>query len=64
MKKKYQSEQLMVCHEEARALYEIGAIDAARMKEFDEMCLASEPTPKTSGVPQHPTPAYTHPRRI
>ena len=46
MEKKYQSEQLMVCHMEAESLYKIGAIDAARMREYDEGCLV--PQEKTS----------------
>ena len=51
MEKKYQSEQLMVCHMEAEAMYKIGAIDAARMREYDEGCLvpqekASKKAPK------------------
>jgi hypothetical protein len=31
MKQKYQSEQLMVVHESARDLYEIGLIDTDKM---------------------------------
>ena len=51
MEKKYQSEQLMVCHMEAEALCKIDAIDAARMREYDEGCLvpqekASKKAPK------------------
>ena len=64
MKKKYQSEQLMVCHEEAQALYEIGAIDVTRMREFDEMCLVPDLTQKSSGAQQSPVPAYTIPRQV
>jgi DNA-binding transcriptional regulator YiaG len=45
MKKKYQSELLMVCHQEAEAMYKIGAIDDAEMREFDEGCLVHEPAP-------------------
>jgi DNA-binding transcriptional regulator YiaG len=61
MKERYQSEQLMVCHQEAQALFEIGAIDADRMKEFDEMCLVPEAkaTPSTHKIP---TPAFTSSR--
>jgi hypothetical protein len=46
MKKKYQSEQLMVCHESAQALYEIGAITEVEMRQFDEDCLVPEPAAK------------------
>jgi DNA-binding transcriptional regulator YiaG len=66
MNKKYQSEQLMVCHETAQALHEIGAITDAEMKEYDDDCLVHEPaSPSTdSGSPkQSPSPAYAHPRR-
>jgi DNA-binding transcriptional regulator YiaG len=63
MKKKYQSEILMVCHQEAEALYEIGAIDAARMKEFDEMCLSSEPDVKAGNIQRPSTPAFANPRQ-
>jgi putative transcriptional regulator len=37
--KKYKSELLMVNHQTAEALYKIGAIDDAKMREFDEDCL-------------------------
>ncbi|MDR3161973.1 MAG: XRE family transcriptional regulator [Spirochaetaceae bacterium] len=47
MKKKYQSEQLMVIHDMAKSLYKIGAIDDAKMREFDTDCLVS--TPGTAG---------------
>jgi DNA-binding transcriptional regulator YiaG len=62
MEKKYQSEQLMVCHMEAEALYKIGAIDAARMREYDEGCLvpqenASMKAPKAFEVADHPATA-------
>ena len=42
MENKYKSEQLMVCHESAMALYEIGAIDSEKMREFDKACLIYE----------------------
>jgi DNA-binding transcriptional regulator YiaG len=43
MKKKYQSEQLMVIHDMAKSLYKIGAIDNEKMREFDADCLVSTP---------------------
>jgi DNA-binding transcriptional regulator YiaG len=46
MKKKYQSEQLMVIHDMAKSLYKIGAIDEVKMREFDTDCLVS--TSKTA----------------
>jgi DNA-binding transcriptional regulator YiaG len=63
MKRKYQSEQLMVCHEEAKALHDIGAITDARMREFDEMCLTPEPTPKVPIAQQRSASAYTASRK-
>jgi DNA-binding transcriptional regulator YiaG len=58
MKKKYQSDQLMVCHQDAEALYQIGAITEAQMQEFDQECLIPEPAPKTGTVRKAPAPAY------
>ncbi|GHV76315.1 hypothetical protein AGMMS49942_11360 [Spirochaetia bacterium] len=48
MKNKYQSEQLMVLHETGRALYEIGAITAAEMQEYDKDCLVPVKKPARS----------------
>jgi hypothetical protein len=39
MKKVYESEQLMVLHQSAQDLFELGIIDAADMRDFDECCL-------------------------
>jgi hypothetical protein len=39
MNKKYQSEALMVSHQAAQNLFELGMIDAAEMREFDKDCL-------------------------
>jgi DNA-binding transcriptional regulator YiaG len=44
MKQKYQSKILGSIHEFAQDLYEVGAIDEKRMKEYDEACLVSEKT--------------------
>jgi DNA-binding transcriptional regulator YiaG len=43
--KKYQSEILMVIHQDAEGMYELGIIDDVKMGEFDEMCLIPEPEP-------------------
>jgi DNA-binding transcriptional regulator YiaG len=43
MTKKYQSEQLMICHQDTEALYRTGAISEAEMREFDKECLVREP---------------------
>jgi DNA-binding transcriptional regulator YiaG len=48
MKKKYQSEQLMVIHQSAQDLFELGIIDSAKMREFDEDCLVPEQRTKTA----------------
>jgi DNA-binding transcriptional regulator YiaG len=66
MKKKYQSEQLMICHQDAEALYRIGAISEAEMREFDKDCLAQDPkAPKKPHVEiqQAHIAAYTFPRK-
>jgi hypothetical protein len=39
MNKRYQSEALMVSHQSAQDLFELGIIDEFRMREFDELCL-------------------------
>ena len=44
MRKRYKSEILQIVHEDAVGNFEIGAIDAEKMKEFDEMCLEKEMT--------------------
>ncbi|MDR1247925.1 MAG: XRE family transcriptional regulator [Treponema sp.] len=66
MTKKYQSEQLGVCHQDAEALYRIGAISEAELREFDEDCLVPDPkAPKKvpAGVQQVPASAYASPRK-
>ena len=45
-KMKYESEILKVIHQDAKAMYKIGAITEARMREYDEMCLANPKTEK------------------
>jgi len=41
--KKYQSEPLMVLHQDAEGLHRLGIISDAEMSEFDEGCLIQEP---------------------
>lgn len=43
MSKKFKSEIAESIHESASALYTIGAISKATMREFDESCLATVP---------------------
>ena len=68
MKKKYASEIMEAIHEEAEALYEVGAIGKERMAEYDHTCLISQApkTPKAvKAVPpirgiKPATPVYAH----
>jgi len=41
--KKYESEALMVMHQQAEGLHRLGIIGDAEMKEFDKDCLVQEP---------------------
>jgi DNA-binding transcriptional regulator YiaG len=43
VKKEFESEALMVCHQSAESLFRLGIIDADEMKEFDKGCLVREP---------------------
>jgi DNA-binding transcriptional regulator YiaG len=64
MKNQYTSEILKIGHEDAQGLYELGVIDAARMKEFDEMCLESEPAVAVqAALKPSPTPVYARNRK-
>jgi putative transcriptional regulator len=40
---KYKSEIFEVIHQDAVAMFEIGAISKVEMKEFDKLCLVQEP---------------------
>ena len=42
MQKKYQSELLMVLHQDAESLHRIGALTDTEMREFDTDCLLQE----------------------
>ena len=42
MKKKYASDILKVLHEDAEGLHQLGLIDDAKMREYDEGCLVHE----------------------
>jgi len=41
--KRYESEALMVLHQDAEGLHRLGIISDAEMKEYDEGCLVKEP---------------------
>ena len=66
-KGKYKSELLMVCHMDAKAMHEVGAISDKEMREYDQDCLVS-PTKtnseNTNVSKQKPAPAYASSRRI
>jgi len=40
--KKYKSEALMVCHQDAEGLHRLGIISDEEMLEFDETCLVED----------------------
>jgi putative transcriptional regulator len=42
---RYKSEIYEVIHQDAVANFEVGAISAARMREYDRDCLVQEPEP-------------------
>jgi DNA-binding transcriptional regulator YiaG len=54
-KGKYKSEILMVCHMDARAMYEVGAISDSEMREYDRECLVSQSVGVTE---QKPAPEF------
>jgi DNA-binding transcriptional regulator YiaG len=49
-KGKYKSEILMVCHMDAKAMYEVGAISDKEMREYDRDCLVSPPKTAYEGA--------------
>jgi DNA-binding transcriptional regulator YiaG len=67
MKKEYESEALMVCHQSAESLLRMGIIDTDEMKEFDEGCLVSPPrkacASKGATTTQKPVPVYAAPAK-
>jgi hypothetical protein len=66
-KGKYKSELLMVCHMDAKAMHEVGAISDKEMREFDRDCLVSPPrkTHESNGAAavQKPVPVYAGPQQ-
>jgi hypothetical protein len=61
-KKRYKDDIAMTCHETATALFEIGAINEAIMREFDEDCLVPDTSPSPESVKRgrvKPEPAHT-----
>jgi putative transcriptional regulator len=51
-KRKFKSGPFEAIHSSASALYKVGAIDKATMREFDESCLAVLPQIKPSQIKQ------------
>jgi hypothetical protein len=51
----------MVIHQDAVGSHQLGIIDDAKMREFDEGCVVPEPAAKASSPQKAPTPAYTSP---
>ena len=49
-KGKYKSEILMVCHMDAKAMHEVGAISDKEMREYDRDCLVSPPKKASKGA--------------
>lgn len=45
MMKTYKSELLMVCHMDAKAMHEVGAISDKEMLKYDRECLVAETKP-------------------
>jgi DNA-binding transcriptional regulator YiaG len=62
MKRKYQSELLKVCHQEAENLFAVGALSETEMREFDKDCLVQESeqgpqsSPNIRQAPVHASP--------
>ncbi|GHU26074.1 hypothetical protein FACS1894164_16680 [Spirochaetia bacterium] len=50
MKKRYESELLMVCHQTAEDLYRAGVISDAEMQEFDADCLITDPEESSTAL--------------
>jgi len=45
---KYKSEALEAIHEQAVAMFKVGGIAEARLREYDEMCLKNPKAKKSS----------------
>jgi DNA-binding transcriptional regulator YiaG len=54
-KGKYKSEILMVCHQDAKAMFEVGAISDKKMREFDRACLVQETETTCDEKRENPT---------
>ncbi|MDR2471391.1 MAG: hypothetical protein LBD09_04710 [Treponema sp.] len=63
MKKKYQSELLMILHQDAESLYRIGALTGTEMREFDEDCLVRRDNTSAAPRSRPVSPAYAEERK-
>jgi DNA-binding transcriptional regulator YiaG len=62
-KGKYKSEILMVCHMDAKAMHEVGAISDQEMQEYDKDCLVSLPKSEiVSSLNQSSIPVFANPK--
>jgi len=52
--RKYRSEAYEAIHEDVMALFEIGAISEAELREFDEECFVHEPEESYAAEPSSP----------
>jgi DNA-binding transcriptional regulator YiaG len=58
MRKNYQSELLMILHQDAESLHRIGVLSDTEMREFDEDCLLREAQSPATPRRQPAPPAY------
>ena len=57
----------MVCHMDAQAMHEVGAISDKEMREYDRDCLVSPPQTVSggAGIPQpEPAPVYAGSQQV
>ena len=47
---KYENEMLKTIHQDAKAMYKVGAITKEKLSEFDEMCLNPNTDKKSAPV--------------
>jgi putative transcriptional regulator len=51
-KRKFKSDAFEAIHSSASAMFKVGAIDKATMREFDEICLAETPAMAPAAIKQ------------
>jgi DNA-binding transcriptional regulator YiaG len=50
MDKRYKSEIMMVLHQDAEGLFQVGAISEKEMRRYDRDCLVQEPKPEAKAA--------------